>query len=162
MKRTNTNKCRCGAEIPPVPDNETSPEFCSEKCKWDDANEIADRIAKLLEENAKNAEEKSLMLDRVDRRIKEADAKLAMERTAEGYRMLMERHKEEQQEKAESKPETKKLKIRVSYSVEIDPEAWSDNYGMELKEVREDVKVTAEECFHAHLDRLGINTNQKG
>jgi endogenous inhibitor of DNA gyrase (YacG/DUF329 family) len=31
------NNCRCGVELPTVKDNETPPQFCSEKCRIEDA-----------------------------------------------------------------------------------------------------------------------------
>lgn len=32
------------------------------------------------------------------------------------------------------------MKVRVEFTIDIDPEAWAEEYGVERSEVREDVK----------------------
>lgn len=44
------------------------------------------------------------------------------------------------------------MKVKVSFTVEIDPELWELNFGIsDRKEIREDVKVFAENIVNQQL-----------
>lgn len=46
--------------------------------------------------------------------------------------------------------------IRVSMDVTIDPQAWADDYGMELSKAPADIRETARGAVQYHLERLGF------
>lgn len=49
------------------------------------------------------------------------------------------------------------IKVRIPVTVEIDIDAWVDNYGCEsTAEVREDVRSHIENTVRQHLDSLGV------
>jgi hypothetical protein len=50
------------------------------------------------------------------------------------------------------------MRVAVPISVDIDPEAWSRNYGTagRMAEIREDVKSYVESLVQEHLDSLGL------
>lgn len=48
------------------------------------------------------------------------------------------------------------MKVRVTISLDIDPEAWTRNYGVEGdKAIREDVRVYVEHLIAEHLREMG-------
>jgi len=50
------------------------------------------------------------------------------------------------------------VKIRCSFTVDVDPDAWALEYGTsaDRRAVREDVQSHAEHSFYAHLEQLGL------
>lgn len=49
------------------------------------------------------------------------------------------------------------MKIRVAFTLDVDDEAWADEFGLERSEVRDDVKVYFETISIAQLrDVLGL------
>lgn len=48
------------------------------------------------------------------------------------------------------------MRVRVSFTVDVDPGAWMDEYGVERSEVRADVLRYVENSVRAHLDDLGL------
>lgn len=48
------------------------------------------------------------------------------------------------------------MKVRVSFVVDIDPDAWVQSYGVDRTEVREDVKRYVENGARDHLSDLGM------
>lgn len=48
------------------------------------------------------------------------------------------------------------MKVRVSYTVEVDPEGWVSEYGVDPSEVRDDVKDHLHTCGVEHLASLGL------
>lgn len=53
-------------------------------------------------------------------------------------------------------PVTASMKVAVSLTVEIDPEAWSLEYDVPPEEVRADVKRYLAEHVHQHLVSLDV------
>lgn len=49
------------------------------------------------------------------------------------------------------------VKVRVSFTVEVDAAAWIEEYGCERSQVREDVRLYIEQAFLAQLDELGLS-----
>ena len=47
------------------------------------------------------------------------------------------------------------MKIRVSFTVEVDPQRWADEFGVEPSEVRDDVKRYITDGIAAHLAQVG-------
>ena len=52
------------------------------------------------------------------------------------------------------------MKVRVTVTVEIDPQAWALNYGIPLSEVRDDVKDSVAYTAQAHLDDIGVGVTR--
>jgi hypothetical protein len=48
------------------------------------------------------------------------------------------------------------MKVRVSFTVEVDPEAWMANYGVERDQVRDDVRVYVENGMRDQLESVGV------
>jgi hypothetical protein len=49
------------------------------------------------------------------------------------------------------------IKVRIPITVEIDVDAWYDEYGCSsVAEVREDAKLHIEDTVRQHLDSLGV------
>lgn len=48
------------------------------------------------------------------------------------------------------------MKVRCSFVVDIDPEAWQQAYGVDAAEVKEDVKTYVEVGAVEHLRELGL------
>lgn len=49
------------------------------------------------------------------------------------------------------------MKVRISVEVDIDPEAWTLNYGVSgAKEIREDVKRYGESTIVEQLNQVGV------
>jgi hypothetical protein len=49
------------------------------------------------------------------------------------------------------------MKVRVSFTVEIDPAAWTSNYGVEgAAAIRDDVKVYCEAAALDQLERVEV------
>lgn len=46
------------------------------------------------------------------------------------------------------------MKIRVSVTLDVDPEAWKRTYGVEQPELRTDVLLWAENTLHEQLDQI--------
>jgi hypothetical protein len=52
------------------------------------------------------------------------------------------------------------VKVRVTFTVDIDADAWSREYGTDVPAViRADVKTYAEQAIHAHLSCMGLLTD---
>jgi hypothetical protein len=53
------------------------------------------------------------------------------------------------------------MKIRVQFSIDIDPEAWSATYGTDTndKAIREDVRIYIENGARDQLRELGLLTD---
>lgn len=52
------------------------------------------------------------------------------------------------------------MKVRISFSVDIDPEAWILNYGCDPKDVREDVKSYVAYGVQDQLESIGVLSSQ--
>lgn len=48
------------------------------------------------------------------------------------------------------------MKVRISFTVDIDVDAWMMNYGVESGDVRKDVQVYVENGTRDHLGSLGL------
>jgi hypothetical protein len=48
------------------------------------------------------------------------------------------------------------MKIKLSETVNIDPQAWADEYGIELADVRADVRVYFARWYQEQIDSLGL------
>jgi hypothetical protein len=48
------------------------------------------------------------------------------------------------------------MKVQVTVTVEIDPQAWADEYGSEIGNVRADVKRYAAQIVQQHFDSVGV------
>ena len=48
------------------------------------------------------------------------------------------------------------MKVKVSFTVDIDPEAWALNYGIKNAEIREDVKRFAEDAVLDQFQACGL------
>ena len=48
------------------------------------------------------------------------------------------------------------MKVRVSFTVDIDPDVWELEYGVAREDVREDVKAHVENGAKDHLRDLGL------
>jgi len=48
------------------------------------------------------------------------------------------------------------MKVRVSFTLDIDPDAWMLTYGVERSEVRRDVAEYVEQSALAHLQELEL------
>jgi hypothetical protein len=48
------------------------------------------------------------------------------------------------------------MKVQVTVTVEIDPQAWADEYGTEIGSVRADVKRHAAQIVQQHFDSVGV------
>jgi hypothetical protein len=53
-------------------------------------------------------------------------------------------------------PELSAMRVRVAFTVDVAPDAWADEYGVERSEVRADVIRYVENSVRAHLDALGL------
>jgi len=52
---------------------------------------------------------------------------------------------------------TRTIKVRIPVTIEIDVDAWCDEYGCEsVVEVRADAKRHVEDTVRQHLDSLGV------
>lgn len=47
-------------------------------------------------------------------------------------------------------------RISIRFNIDIDTKAWADEYGLERREVRDDVKEVAETLFREHVKSLGL------
>lgn len=55
------------------------------------------------------------------------------------------------------------MKIKVSFTVEIDPSVWTLNYGIEgAEDIRADVRTYLEETALNQLDAVGVLMPKKG
>lgn len=53
------------------------------------------------------------------------------------------------------------MKVKVSFTLDIDPDAWTANYGVEgAKEIRADVQVYVENGVRDQLRDLGLLTEE--
>ena len=50
----------------------------------------------------------------------------------------------------------KTIKVRVSFVVEIDADGWCEEYGIERREVRNDVKMYIENGVRSYFDFAGL------
>lgn len=48
------------------------------------------------------------------------------------------------------------MKIRVSFAVDVDPDAWIQEYGTARTDIRRDVQRHLEQDARAQLDSLGL------
>jgi hypothetical protein len=48
------------------------------------------------------------------------------------------------------------MKIRLSVIVEVDPKAWANEYGIEPRDVRSDVKRYFDSFAQEHVNNLGL------
>jgi hypothetical protein len=48
------------------------------------------------------------------------------------------------------------MKIHLSIVVEVDPKAWANEYGIEPREVRSDVKLYFDSFVQEHVNNLGL------
>ena len=48
------------------------------------------------------------------------------------------------------------MKVRINQTVNIDAEAWALEYGLDPKDVREDVKMYFETWLQEHVRELGL------
>jgi len=53
------------------------------------------------------------------------------------------------------------MKVKVSFTLDVDVEAWMREYGIERDEVRDDVLTLAEDAIHSHLLNLGLLTQRR-
>jgi hypothetical protein len=54
------------------------------------------------------------------------------------------------------------MKVRVTITLDIDPDAWALEYGCDVDEVREDVRAYVTNSTYANLAGLGLLTNGAG
>lgn len=54
------------------------------------------------------------------------------------------------------------MKVRVTFTVDIDPDAWEAEYGVPRAELREDVNSHIEGSVLAHFDSLGLLNHPEG
>ena len=48
------------------------------------------------------------------------------------------------------------MKIKLSETVNIDPQAWADEYGIQLEDVKADVRVYFTNWCQEQIDSLGL------
>jgi len=48
------------------------------------------------------------------------------------------------------------MKVRIAVTIEVDPAAWAREYSVATSEVREDVKVWAENLMNTQLEVMGV------
>ena len=49
------------------------------------------------------------------------------------------------------------MKVKVSVTVDIDPQAWAMNYGIEgAAAIRDDVKEAVKHAVYAHIEEIGV------
>jgi hypothetical protein len=48
------------------------------------------------------------------------------------------------------------VRVRVSFTVEVDAQAWAGAYGLDVSEVRQDVNTYALSSMLAHIDDNGL------
>lgn len=48
------------------------------------------------------------------------------------------------------------MKVRVTTTVDIDPEAWASEFGVDKADVREDVRVYFNGIVQGTLDNIGL------
>lgn len=53
------------------------------------------------------------------------------------------------------------MKVRLTMTVEVDPEAWATEYGIDLKEVRKDVQGYFSSYAQEHINGLGLQPKEK-
>ena len=53
------------------------------------------------------------------------------------------------------------MKIRVTQSVEVDPKAWALEYGIDTKDVREDVKESFAHICQQLVDQIGCQPKKE-
>lgn len=54
------------------------------------------------------------------------------------------------------------MKIRVSFTVDVDPVAWSREYGTTREDVRADVNLYVHNATHAQFDSQGVLAKREG
>ena len=52
------------------------------------------------------------------------------------------------------------MKVKIQFSVDIDPDSWVLNYDIDRDNVRQDVKEYCEYMVTGHLELLGLTVNQ--
>lgn len=50
------------------------------------------------------------------------------------------------------------MKVAVNLTLDIDPDAWADEYGVEAADVAQDVERHVTNTVNAHLNSLGLLT----
>jgi hypothetical protein len=50
------------------------------------------------------------------------------------------------------------MKVKITFTVDIDPEVWDLNYGTgtSAKAIREDVQNSAEDAIQSHFEQIGV------
>lgn len=48
------------------------------------------------------------------------------------------------------------MKVRVSTVVDVDPEAWAREFGVDRKDVREDVRIYFDTIVQGQLEVIGL------
>ena len=48
------------------------------------------------------------------------------------------------------------MKIKIQFTINVDPEAWANEYGIDLDDVREDVKRYIENHSREQVEFLGL------
>lgn len=52
---------------------------------------------------------------------------------------------------------SKTMKVRISFTIEVDPEMWTLNFGIEgAAAIREDARSLAEQAVRDQFDRSGV------
>ena len=54
------------------------------------------------------------------------------------------------------------MKIRISFTLDIDPDAWALEYGIAKSEVREDVQTYISESTHSEMSGRGLTVDGEG
>lgn len=52
------------------------------------------------------------------------------------------------------------MKIKITQTIEIDTEKWANEYGLEIKDVRADIKKYFDVLCQEQIERLGMQKNQ--
>jgi len=47
------------------------------------------------------------------------------------------------------------VKIKIEFTVEIDQEVYANEYGLEMNEVRQDVKADAQSWYEGRIEKMG-------
>lgn len=54
------------------------------------------------------------------------------------------------------------MKVRVTATVEIDAQAWAEEYGIDPADVRKDVQAHLADSLQQHVDSLGVGREHGG
>lgn len=53
------------------------------------------------------------------------------------------------------------MKVRITTTVEVDPDAWAADFGVDRKEVRDDVRAYFSNWIQGHVDSLGLQLKKE-